>query len=224
MDVSGITNMFKEIHHFDVDEPEEDLGPLKVGFAPWSVTVRLHIPEFARWLTTGGSEESYAFHRCAAQGYTYQRRQHPNGGNGQWLFKMPFHLFELETLIKPYPDALFIQTHREPAQFMGSWNSLVERVRSLSCDPRPSEELGAEQLEFMSRMPDSMVNFCTNHPELEDRWMDISFYDLVQSPHEHGCAHLQPIRMVLEAESYRYHEQLAGVAGRAVGNSKTTQV
>ncbi|MDE2644802.1 MAG: hypothetical protein OXI05_03035 [Bacteroidota bacterium] len=31
-------------------------------------------------------------------------------------------------------------------------------------------------------MLDSMVKFRTSHPELEDRWLDISFYDLVQAP------------------------------------------
>lgn len=184
MDASGVADMFKDVHHFDLDEPEEDLGLLKMGFAAWSVTVRFHIPEVAHWLAARGSEESYAFHRYAMQGYTYQRRQRPNSGKEQWLFKMPFHLFELKALIKSYPDALFIQTHREPAQFVGSWCSLVERARSLSCDPHPPEDLGAEQLEFMSRMLDCMVNFRTNHPELEDRWLDISFYDLVRSPME----------------------------------------
>ena len=42
------------------------------------------------------------------------------GVRGQWLFKMPTHLMELDALIEAYPDALFIQTHREPVQFMGS--------------------------------------------------------------------------------------------------------
>ena len=182
LDAAGIVNMFKGVHHFDVDEPEEDLGLLRMGFAAWSTTVRFHIPGFARWLATRDTGVSYAFHRRAMQSYTYQRRQRPGGGKGQWLLKMPFHLFELEALIGTYPDALFIQTHREPAQFMGSWSSLVERVRGLTCKPRPPEDLGAEQLEFMSRMMDSAVGFRTAHPELEERWLDVSFYDLVQDP------------------------------------------
>lgn len=182
LDVSGVVDIFKGVHHFDVDEPEEDLGLLRMGFASWGITVRFHIPDFAHWMATRGLDKSYAFHRYAMQSYTYQRRQQTGNREGQWLLKCPFHLFELEALIKAYPDALFIQTHREPAQFMASWSSLVERVRSLSCKPRPPEDLGSEQLEFMSRMLDSMVKFRTNHPELENRWLDISFYDLVQSP------------------------------------------
>ena len=179
LNASGIVDMFKGVHHFDVDEPEEDLGLLRMGFAAWGATVWFDIPDFARWLADRDMSETYAFHHRALQNYTHQRRI---DGEGQWVLKAPFHLFELEALIATYPDALFIQTHREPAQFMGSWCSLVDRVRNLSCQPRQSEDLGKEQLEFMRRMLDSMVNFRTSHPELEDRWLDISFYDLVQAP------------------------------------------
>ena len=186
LNASGIVDMFKGVHHFDVNEPEEDLGLLRMAFAAWGATIWFDIPEFARWLANRDMLEMYAFHRRAMQNYTHQRR---SGREGQWLLKAPFHLFELEALIATYPDALFIQTHREPAQFMGSWCSLVGQIRSLSCPPRQSEDLGAEQLEFMSRMLDSMVKFRTNHPELEDRWLDISFYDLVQDP-MHMVAHI----------------------------------
>ena len=182
LNASGIHDMFKGVHHFDVNEPEEDLGLLRMGFSAWGVIIWFHAPDFARWLAGRNMSESYAFHRRAMQNYTYQRRQRPGRGEGQWVLKAPFHLFELEVLIKTYPDALFIQTHREPAQFMGSWCSLVDRIRSLSCEPQAYHDLGAEQLEFMSRMLNGAVDFRTSHPAMEDRWVDISFYDLVQYP------------------------------------------
>ena len=182
LNASGILDMFKGVHHFDVNEPEEDLGLLRMGFAAWGATVWFHIPAFARWLAGRDMSESYALHRRAMQNYTYQRRQRPGSGEGQWVLKAPFHLLELEALLATYPDALFIQTHREPAQVMGSWNSLVDRVRNLSCKPRPPDDLGAEQLEFMSRMLNCAVDFRTGHPELADRWVDVSFYDLVEDP------------------------------------------
>lgn len=182
LSASGILDMFKGVHHFDVNEPEEDLGLLRLGFAAWGATIWFNIPDFARWLADRDMSESYAFHRRAMQSYTHQRRQRPVRGPGQWVLKAPFHLFELEALIKTYPDALFIQTHREPAQVMGSWCSLVERVRRLSCEPGAPHDLGAEQLGFMSRMLNGAVDFRTSHPELEDRWLDVSFYDLVEDP------------------------------------------
>ena len=74
---------------------------------------------------------------------------------------------------------------RPIANPLSSWDPGVasSTVSVISpASPRPSEDLGEEQLEFMSRMLDSMVEFRTSHPELEDRWLDISFYDLVQAP------------------------------------------
>ena len=182
LSASGILDMFKGVHHFDVNEPEEDLGLLRMGFSAWGATIWFHTPDFARWLAGRDMSESYAFHRRAMQNYTYQRRQRPGRSEGQWVLKAPFHLFELEVLIKTYPDALFIQTHREPAQVMGSWCSLVDRIRSLSCEPQSFQDLGAEQLEFMSRMLNGAVDFRTSHPELADRWVDVGFHDLVQNP------------------------------------------
>ncbi|MYC50823.1 MAG: sulfotransferase, partial [Gammaproteobacteria bacterium] len=74
------------------------------------------------------------------------------------------------------------QTHREPVEFMGSWCSLVEGFRADISEPRPRRELSAEQLKAMSRMLDRAVDFRDSHPELEDRWIDVSYYDLVQDP------------------------------------------
>ena len=179
---SDILNVLEGIHHFNIDEPEEDFPIFRMAFTAWVSIARFRIPEYGRWLAEKGSRDAYAYHRRIIQQFTWQRRQREPGHKGQWLFKMPFHLMELESLIETYPDALFIQTHREPAQFMGSWNSLVERVRSLSSEPGPPYELGAEQLDFMSGMMDKAVRFRETHPELKHRWIDIDYIDLVKDP------------------------------------------
>ncbi len=182
LDASGILKILEGVHDFNVDEPEEDFPIFRMAFSAWVSTARFHIPEYGRWLATNGSGEAYAFHRRTIQHFNWQRRQRQPEFQGQWLFKMPFHLMELEALIDTYPDALFIQTHREPSQLMGSWNSLVERVRSLSSEPFPAHEFGAEQLTFMSAMMDKAVHFRESHPELEHRWMDVNYIDLVENP------------------------------------------
>ena len=181
-EASGIIDSFAGIHHIDVDEPEEDIPILRLSFRAWMFATRYYIPEYERWLEARGSREAYHHHHRVMQHYTYQRRECHPGANGQWLFKMPTHLMELEALTDAYPDALFIQTHREPVQFMGSWCSLVERIRANIGEPRPPEVLGAEQLKAMSRLLDRAVAFRESRPDLEDRWIDVSYYDLVQDP------------------------------------------
>ena len=65
---------------------------------------------------------------------------------------------------------------------MGSWNSLVERIRSFTMEARPPHEVGAEQLAFMSGMLDRAVRFRATHAELESRWVDVRYVDLVDDP------------------------------------------
>lgn len=181
----GSFDIFKAmegVHPFDIDEPEEDFPIFKKAFSSWTFAAQFHVPDYARWLAANGSADAYAFHRRVVQHYAWQRRQARPGWEGQWLFKMPFHLLELETLLETYPDARFIQTHRAPAEVMGSWNSLVERGRSLVMEPLPREETGTEQLRFMSAMLNGAARFRAAYPELEHRWVDVAYIDLMRDP------------------------------------------
>ena len=177
-----IFKVMEGVHPFDIDAPEEDFPIFKKAFVSWSFTAQFRVPDYARWLAANGSGDAYAFHRRTVQYYAWQRRQVGPGRVGQWLFKMPFHLMELETLLETYPDAFFIQTHRAPTQVMGSWNSLVERARSVAMKPLPRDDLGAEQLAFMSGMLNGAARFRSAHPELEHRWADVAYADLIRDP------------------------------------------
>ena len=182
MAATGLADRFAGLHHIDIDEPEEDFPILRLAFAAWIDTVAYHVPDYGAWLAETGSSHAYAHHRRVMQHLTWQRRQREPEEPRQWLLKMPFHLMELEALLETYPDARFIQTHREPRQFMGSWNSLVERIRSITTEPRPRSDAGAEQLALMSGMLNRAMQFRTSRPELEERWIDVNYIDLVENP------------------------------------------
>ena len=170
------------VHPVGLDEPEEEFPIFKTAFSSWTYAAQFHVPDYSRWLAANGLVDAYAFHHRLIQHYTWQRLQAGPERRGQWLFKMPFHLMELQTLIETYPDALFIQTHRTPAEVMGSWNSLVERARSVAMEPLSGDEIGAEQLAFMSGMLNGATRFRSGHPELEGRWVDVAYVDLVRDP------------------------------------------
>ena len=182
LDSIRVVEQFAEMHHIDIDQPEEDFPILRQSFTSWVNAVAYHVPDYRYWLAATGSDNAYAYHHRVMQHFTWQRRQRERGALKVWLFKMPFHLMELEALLANYPDAVFIQTHREPAQFMGSWNSLVDRIRAISMEPRPRHDTGAEQLDLMSGMLNEAMRFRASRPELESRWVDVSYGDLVENP------------------------------------------
>ena len=114
LDAAQIAERVAEMHRVDIDEPEEDFPLLRHSFTTWTETIGHHVPDYARWLAATGSHNAYAHHRRVIQHFTWQRRQRDSNERRTWLFKMPFHLMELETLVETYPEALFIQTHRDP--------------------------------------------------------------------------------------------------------------
>ena len=182
LQASGLVKLFSDLHHIDSNEPEEEIALLRMSFHSWTNVVRYHVPSYACWLGDVDMSVPYRHHhRGNLQRHAYVDRLQ-QGHARQWLLKMPFHLMELDALIQTYPDALFIQTHRAPRQFMGSWNSLVARVRTLVMEPLSAHEQGREHLALMSGMLDRAMDFRLAHPELEHRWLDLSYYDLVQDP------------------------------------------
>ena len=182
MSATGAVDALAGLHRVDMKEPEEDFMLLWLAFRTWAFTIGHHVPAYGRWLGAAGSREVYAHHRRVMQNFTWQRRQREPEGQRHWLLKAPFHLKELEALLETYPDAVFIQTHREPIEFMASWNSLAERLRGFTTDPRPSHETGAEQLAFMSGMLNDAMQIRASNPALEERWVDVRYADLVDDP------------------------------------------
>ncbi len=177
-----IFKVLEGVHPFGIDEPEEEFPIFKTTFSSWTFGAQFHVPDYSRWLAANGLRDAYAFHHLAVQHYTWQRLLARREQRGQGLLKMPFHLMELQTLIETYPDALFIQTHRTPAEVMGAWNSFVERSRSVAMRPLSGDETGAEQLAFMSGVLNGATRFRSAHPELEDRWVDVAYVDLINDP------------------------------------------
>ena len=215
MAATGIADRFVGLHHIDIDEPEEDIPLLRLAFSAWIDTVAYHVPDYGAWLAETGSSRMYAHHRQVMQHLTWQRRQRESDAHGRWLLKMPFHLMEFEALLEACPDARFIQTHREPRQFMGSWNSMVERIRSMTTEPRPNSDIGGEQLALMSGMLNRAMQFRSSRPELEERWIDLSYFDLVENPLTGRGRNPRAFRLATRAVCSRRHGRVALSAGGA---------
>jgi hypothetical protein len=179
---SGIAEAMAGIHPVDPGGPEEEFALLEDSFASWSYTLRYHVPEYASWLAGQDGAFAYGVHRRTMQHLSWQRGTRLGAVPRQWLLRMPFHLAELETLVAAYPDAIFIQTHREPREVMPSWLSLTEAVRSLNAQPGDPAAIGAEQLDFMSGMLGQAARFRAAYPEIDRRFADVSYLDLTENP------------------------------------------
>lgn len=164
IDANDNKRKFSGIHTIDIDEPGEEFHLLELAFTSWTLPIIHNLPGYVQWMIEAGSREAYQHHRRILQHYNWQRKQKYPNEQRSWLLKMPFHLKELATLQETYPDAVFIQTHRAPETFMGSWFSLVERLRSSFGDEQSRRDIGWTK--FPTRGFDCIfgyakgINFC----------------------------------------------------------------
>jgi hypothetical protein len=97
------------------------------------------VPTYNRWLLDEAD---------LAPAYRYHRRflQHLQSGGvaGRWLLKSPAHLWHLDALAGEYPDAVLVQTHRDPLKVIASVSALVAHLRQMASDETSVAEAAAE--------------------------------------------------------------------------------
>jgi hypothetical protein len=110
-------------------------------FTSMIFSVQYRLPTYYRWLL---------YDADYAGAYRYHRKflQHLQSGvPGQWLLKSPAHLWQLDTLLAEYPDALIVQTHRDPLNVISSIAALTHHLRRMSTDESTVAECAVQSYE-----------------------------------------------------------------------------
>ncbi len=110
------------VHYVDIDEFEEDFFLLGSDMALMTNILGLGDFDYAWRLLNWDMEEPYRWHKYGLQALWAQRSAE------HWLLKCPWHLWNLEAVLKVYPDARIIHTHRDIAKTIGSECSLNARI------------------------------------------------------------------------------------------------
>ncbi|MBB3046227.1 hypothetical protein FHR99_000463 [Litorivivens lipolytica] len=85
-------------------------------------------PSYAAWCTQADMEPVYRYHKTVLQILQYRNPRK------RWLLKAPEHQVHLQTLLKVYPDARIVQTHRDPIKCMASTTSLMGTLYYMRSD------------------------------------------------------------------------------------------
>ena len=110
-------------------------------FTSMIFSVQYRLPVYYRWLLYDADHApAYRFHRIFLQHLQ-------SGVPGQWLLKSPAHLWQLDTLVDQYPDALIVQTHRDPLNVISSITALTGVLRRMASDETDLAECAAQSYE-----------------------------------------------------------------------------
>lgn len=78
-------------------------------------------------------------------------------------------------IFETYPDAVIIQTHRQPVEAIGLWCEMVTKMQSTLSDSVDKNEIGRSQLQAMKEMVESVQSFRDSRPDLADRFIDVKY-------------------------------------------------
>ncbi|MEM8659434.1 MAG: sulfotransferase [Pseudomonadota bacterium] len=182
---------FMATHLLEAEEPDECYMLLNRNFMSVEYSAVFHIPSYADWLYANlCTRDSYWWHKVQLQ--LLQFKHH-----GRWVLKAPFHQLGLKEILKYYPDAIIVQTHRAPMTIVASGCSFSEILRKSASDHVDREQIGrdwmdmlriytrtfeADRLELEPQYPDQFLDLY--HDEfVADPWPCIDkIYQLVGSP------------------------------------------
>jgi hypothetical protein len=135
---------FMGVHYMAADQVEECWRLLRQSMRSVSCECLAHLPAYSAWLAGQDWTAAYRRHRRNLQliGLTDSRR---------WVLKNPSHLFALDALLRVYPDALVIHTHRAPRTAIASVCSLAAQASAGWSSAFRGEVIGRDQLELWAR-------------------------------------------------------------------------
>jgi hypothetical protein len=132
------------------------------------------------------SYETFLRHADLHPAYAWQRRflQHLQLGcpSRQWVLKSPDHVYGLDKLFTVFPDALIIQTHRNPFEVLKSSCHLTQVLHGLYARPGDAEQLAARESQVLAEALDRFVDFRDARPELAGRFIDVRYEEIVSDP------------------------------------------
>jgi Sulfotransferase family len=134
---------FLTTHLMDAEAPDECYMLLNRNFMSVEYSAMFRIPDYANWLYANLCRRgSYAYHKVQLQ---LLQSAHP----GHWVLKAPFHQLGLAEILRHYPDAIIVQTHRAPLSFVASGCSFSELLRKSCSDHIDRAEIGRDWMDML---------------------------------------------------------------------------
>jgi hypothetical protein len=129
----------------------------------------------------------------------------------QWILKSPDHVHGLEHLFKVFPDAMVIETHRDPLEVLRSSVQMTEVLECTFGHPGDPTQTRIREARSLAERMEFMISFRKAHPELAGRFIDVKYHELVSDP----LAAVRQIYHRLDQQlTERSAEKIQGMASR----------
>jgi hypothetical protein len=168
---------FKKIHRLGATLPQECVRFTTGEFLSLIFWTNYNVPSYSNWLKDEADmRPAYHYHRQFLQLLQWKHPLNP------WVLKSPAHLWSLDVLLEEYPDARFIQTHRDPLKMLASLSSLVTHLRKMSSNHVDGAQIAREWAEWNALGLNASADFRRKGLIPPERIIDIDFYGFMENP------------------------------------------
>jgi len=165
---------FMGIHYMDAASVEECWRLLRQSGKSIGYESLAHVPNYSAWLAKQDWTDAYQRHKANLQLIGL------NDQDKRWVLKNPSHLVGLDAIMSVYPDALVVQTHRDPRVAVASACSLsAEATRGWST-VFEGEVIGRTQLDMLAGAWSRFTEERSRHDP--SQFVDVGYADFVADP------------------------------------------
>lgn len=167
------------IHPMDADQADEEVMLMEHSFMS-SFNAYANVPSYMKWLHSSDETPAYDYLKRVLKFLQWQQRQRGITAT-RWVLKAPHHLLRMKLLLKEFPGAQIIQTHRDPVDTIPSIASMIHTLWCIYGSNPDASAAGHEWNDLMARaFHHTMEVRATNNKP----FLDVRFIDTVKKPFE----------------------------------------
>lgn len=165
-------------HPMDAHAPDEEILLVEHSFLSTNPYAFCNIPGFARWRDAQDLAPGYRLLDRLLRFLQWQKRARGETAR-RWILKTPFHLLHMDQLLRSFPTARVVWTHRDPAQSVPSFASLIHTLRATSSDRVDPILVGRQWSDLFARAIERSLDA---RAACEERFLDVDYRELVADP------------------------------------------
>ncbi len=169
---------FKNMHPMGAQLPQECIALFSHDFASMIFDVQFRVRKYQSWLIHQDMTEVFKNHRRWLQLLQWKCPA------DTWVLKSPQYLWNVEDMLREYPDARVLQTHRDPVKVAMSIGSLTATLRSLGSNQVDVKEVTRDYAELLKYGTDKTMAAREKGLLSADRVIDVQFADFCKGPVE----------------------------------------
>jgi hypothetical protein len=168
---------FLAMHPMGARLPQECVRMTVSDFRSVMFPTQYRVPSYGKWiLNEADMAPAYRWHRQYLQ---HLQARHPAR---RWVLKSPAHIWCLPELMHEYPNALLVQTHRDPLRVISSLSSLIATLRRISSDDSTIPVAAAEFADYIIDGLDRSVTAREDGTVAPDHVVDLHFSQFMADP------------------------------------------